>query len=162
MPSTFKTSFYIGAVGAALFGLWLTQLWGAENQVRLHNEHFLAQIEQRDWAGAGDFISAEYQDDWGHDRTTVLQRLRLVLRAFTSLTIEAANPQVSADPPAGWWSAKVRISGGGSEFAPEIVARVNGLTDPFALHWRRESRYPWDWKLVRVSNPSLEISGGYY
>ena len=162
MPSTFRNSFYAGAILAVLLGLWLAQLWQAEKQVRLHNEHFLAQIGQRDWSGAGDFISEHYQDDWGHDRKTVLNRLRLVLRAFSSLTITANHPQVSVAAPAGWWSAKVQMAGQGSEFAPEIVARVNGLTEPFALHWKRESWRPWDWKLVRVSNPSLELSGGYY
>ncbi len=52
----------------------------------------------------------------------------------------------------------MQIAGSGSEFAPEIVERVNSLTEPFVLHWRRESWRPWDWKLVRVSNPGLEIS----
>ena len=28
---------------------------------------------------------------------------------------------------------------------------------PFELEWRRQSAKPWDWKLVRVSNASLEI-----
>lgn len=159
MTSTFKISFYAGALLAAIIGLWLAQLWQAEKQVRLHNDHFLQQIAERDWSGAGDFIAADYHDDWGHDRKELLNRLHLVLGFFTSLTINTANPQVSANAPAGWWSAKVRIEGSGSEFAPAIVERVNSVTEPFVLHWRRESWRPWDWKLVRVSNPALEISG---
>lgn len=157
VPSIFKISFYVGALLAALFGLWLAQLWQAEKQVALHNEHFIAQIAERDWSDAGDFLAADYHDDWGHDRKEVLNRLRLVLRVFSSLTIKADNPQVSASAPAGWWSAKVRIEGTGAESAPEIVERVNRLTEPFVLHWRKESWRPWDWKLVRVSNPSLRI-----
>ncbi len=162
MPSTFKISFYAGALFAAIAGLWLAQLWQAEKQVRLHSEHFLEQIALRDWSDAGDFIATDYQDDWGHDRKEILNRLRLVLRFFTSLTISPANPQVSANAPSGWWSAKVQIAGTGSEFAPEIIERVNGVTEPFVLHWRRQSWRPWDWKLVRVSNPGLEISGRGY
>ncbi|MDQ3414316.1 MAG: hypothetical protein M3480_04975 [Verrucomicrobiota bacterium] len=162
MTSTFKISFYAGALLAAIIGLWLAQLWQAEKQVRLHNDHFLQQIAERDWSGAGDFIAADYHDDWGHDRKELLNRFHLVLRFFTSLTINTANPQVSANAPAGWWSAKVRIEGSGSEFAPAIVERVNSLTEPFVLHWRRESWRPWDWKLVRVSNPALEISGSAF
>ncbi len=162
MTSIFKISFYAGALLAAIIGLWLAQLWQAEKQVRLHNDHFLQQIAERDWSGAGDFIAADYHDDWGHDRKELLNRFHLVLRFFTSLTINTANPQVSANAPAGWWSAKVRIEGSGSEFAPAIVERVNSLTEPFVLHWRRESWRPWDWKLVRVSNPALEISGSAF
>lgn len=157
LPSTFKISFYAGTLLAAILGLWLAQLWQADKQVRLHTEHFFAQIAERDWSGAGDFIAAEYQDDWGHDRKEVLNRLHLVLRFFTSLTITPAQSQVSANAPAGWWSAKVQIAGEGSEFTREIVDRVNGVTEPFVLHWQRQSWRPWDWKLIRVSNPGLEI-----
>ncbi len=159
MSSTFKNSFYAGAILAGLWALWLAQLWQAEKQVRLHNDHFLQKIEHRNWSGAGDFISAAYRDDWGHDRSAVLSRLRLVLRSFSYLTITATNPQVSADAPAGWWSGRIQLAGAGSEYGPKIVSRVNGLREPFALHWRRESWRPWDWKLVKVSNPALEISG---
>ena len=158
MPSTFKISFYAGALLAAIVGLWLAQLWPAEKQVRLHSEHFIQQIERRNWSGAGDFIASDYHDDWGHDRKEIGNRLHLVLRLFSSLTIKAANPQVSVNSPAGWWSAKVQIEGSGSEFAPEIVSRVNSLTEPYVLHWRHESWRPWDWRLVRVSNPALELS----
>jgi hypothetical protein len=162
VPSTFKISFYAGALLAALIGLWLAQLWPAENQVRLHSEHFISQVEKRNWAAAGDFIAIEYRDDWGHDRTEILHRLHLIVRLFSSLTISAANPQVSTDSVAGWWSAKIRIAGSGAESAAEIVTRVNSMGEPFVLHWHRESWRPWDWKLVRVSNPSLVVSDEVY
>ena len=162
MPPIFKINFYVGALVAALISLWLGQLWQAERQVRLHSEHFLQQIEKRNWSAAADFVAAEYHDDWGHDRKEMVARLRIVLRFFSSLRIDAGTPQVSADTPAGWWSAKVRLEGGGSEYAPEIVQRVNQLSEPFVLHWRRQSWLPWDWKLVRVSNPSLDLSSDPY
>ena len=153
---------YAGIVVAAALGLWLAQLWQAENQVRLHSEHLLRKIEARDWSGAGDFMAADYRDDWGDDRALVLNRLRLVLGSFSSLTITAANPQVRLDPPTGNWSAKIQIGGAGGESAPEVIVRVNRLTEPFELQWRRESWEPWDWKLIRVSNPALKISGEIY
>jgi hypothetical protein len=159
VQSTFRNGLYAGIVVAAALGLWLAQLWQEENQVRLHSEHLLRKIEARNWAGAGDFMAGDYRDDWGDDRARLLDRLRLVLRSFSSLTITATNPQVRLDPPTGNWSAKIQIGGTGGEFAPEIIARVNSLTKPFELHWRRESWKPWDWKLIGVSNPSLEISG---
>jgi hypothetical protein len=158
VDSTFRISFYAAALIAAMVGLWLTQLWQPARQVRLHSENFIRQIENRHWSGTDDFLAADYRDDWGHDREAIRNQLRLVLRSFSSLTITATDPQVSANSPAGWWSAKVQVAGSGSEFAPAIVSRVNRLTDPFVLHWRHESWRPWDWRLVRVSNPSLEIS----
>jgi hypothetical protein len=156
--STFKTSFYTGALFAAIIGLWLAQLWQGEKQVSLHSEHLVRQIEKRNWSAAGDFVAVDYHDDWGQDQRALLNRLQIVLRCFSSLTINAPNPQVSVNSSAGWWSAKVQLQGSGTEFAPDIVNRVNRLTEPFVLHWRHESWRPWDWKLVRVSNPALKIS----
>ena len=39
--------------------------------------------------------------------------------------------------------------------------RQNSLSTPFELQWRHVSGKPWDWKLVRVSNPELEIPAGF-
>ena len=107
------------------------------------------------------FVAPDYRDDWGNDRALLLTRLRLTMRSFSSLTISATNPQTRFAPSEWVWSAQIEIAGRG-EAASEIISRVNSLTSPFDLHWRRESRWPWDWKLVRVSNPALEISGDYY
>jgi hypothetical protein len=160
--STFKNGFYGGVLVAFFFGLWLARLWQPGNQVQLHSQHFVRQIEQRDWSAAESFVAPEYQDDWGNDRALLLARLRLTFRSFSSLTIAATDPQTRVELPEGSWSARIRITGNGGDVVPEIISRVNSLTSPFDLHWRRESRWPSDWKLVRVSNPSLEISGGYY
>ena len=160
MPSTFKNGFVAGVIVALVFGLWLAQLWRAENQVRLHSEHFLRQIEKRNAAAAGDFLALDYHDDWGHDRALLLSRLRIVLQLFSSLTISVTAPQVTLHPSAATWSATIQLEGAGGEFAPEITGRVNSLTKPFKLHWRHESWRPWDWKLVQVSNPALELGGG--
>jgi hypothetical protein len=156
--STFKNSFIAGAIAALLFGLWLAHLWGSENQVRLHTEHFLRQIEKRNASGAGDFLAVDYHDDWGHDRTLVLNRLQIVLRLFSSLTITAADPDVDVGSTDATWKASIRLAGAGGEFAPQIIERVNSLTKPFVLRWRHESWRPWDWKLVAVSNPALELN----
>ncbi|MEO7168253.1 MAG: hypothetical protein ABI787_11400 [Spartobacteria bacterium] len=161
MPVTFKNGFYVGMLLALFLGIWLMRLWTAENQVRLHSEHFLQKIEKRSWSGAGDFIAADYHDTWGHDRALVLNRLRMTLGFFSSLTITAVNPEVSAESSTGQWSAKIHLAGSG-EMAPAIIDRVDRLTAPFSLHWRRESWRPWDWKLVEVRNPSLELTGGIY
>lgn len=159
VPSTFKHTFIGGAIVALLLGLWLAQLWSAENQVRLHSEHFLRQIEKRKAAAAGAFLALEYHDDWGHDRALVLDRLRLVLRMFSSLTLTTDAPQVTLHSSAATWSASLHLEGAGGEFAPKIIGRINSLTTPFELRWRRESWRPWDWKLVQVSNPARELSG---
>jgi hypothetical protein len=161
MNSTFRNSFYAGSILALLLGIWLAPLWTAENQVRLHSEHFLHQLEARRPASAGDFVASDYRDDWGGDRALLLTRLRLVLRLFSSLTITPGAAQVRLDPPFDAWTAPLRLAGSGSEEAPGMIRRVNGLTTPFQLRWRKESWKPWDWKLVEAHNSELEFSNGF-
>ncbi len=107
------------------------------------------------------FVAPDYGDDWGDDRARLLTRLRLAGRFFFDLTITASEAQTQVNPPQGSWRARIRLSGRG-EAAAEITTRVNSLTSPFVLQWRRESWKPWDWKLVRVTNESLEIPEGEF
>jgi hypothetical protein len=63
----------------------------------------------------------------------------------------------------GFWRARVELAGkdAGAEVTPEIIRRVNGLTTPFELRWRQGSWKPWNWKLVEVRNPGLEVPAGF-
>jgi hypothetical protein len=159
---TFRYSFYAGLILALIVGLWLTQLWGAEKQVKLHAEHFLHQIEQRDWAGAGEFLAANYKDDWGADRQLMITRLRLGLRFFSSLTIRPTEMRIQVEGSAATWGARIEIAASGSEMAPQTVEEINRLTTPFELRWKRQSWKPWDWKLVKVSNAELQLPAGMF
>ena len=38
-----------------------------------------------------------------------------------------------------------------------MIERINSLTSPFELRWRKQNWQPWDWKLVQVRNPSLQL-----
>ena len=156
MPSTFRNSFYAGLLVAFIIGLWLVRLWGAENQVRLHSEHFLQRMEKRNAAAAGGFLAPDYHDAWGDDRARLLLRLQIVVRLFSSLTITASEAQTQLNPLAASWRARIHLDGRG-EAAAEITSRVNSLTTPFVLKWQHESWKPWDWKLISVTNDSLEI-----
>jgi hypothetical protein len=153
----FRTSFVAGTLLAIGLGLGLARLWSAENQVRLHSEHLLARIEKRDWSAVAEMVAPNYRDDWGDDRGLLVSRLRATLRVFPSLTITTSSPRLEVGSSSGKWSARIEIAGNGPEFAPEIIARVNSLTTPFELHWQKQSWHPWDWKLVAVRNPSLEL-----
>jgi len=80
------------------------------------------------------------------------------LRALPNAKIEATGPMVRQEGRRGEWIAKLTVNGTG-EYAELIKTRVNSLDSPFALEWRRGVTWPWDWKLVSVRNPALEISG---
>ncbi|HEX3817370.1 MAG TPA: hypothetical protein VHW03_03680 [Chthoniobacterales bacterium] len=159
MHVSFKNGFYAGLLAAFILGIWLVQLWNPENQVRLHSENLLARVEARSLSGAGDFVAANYRDDWGDDRAQMVTRLRLISRLVNSLTISADDVQTQVAGPTGTWRARLHVAAQG-EAAAEITERVNGLTTPFLLRWQRESWKPWDWQLVEISNPELQIPRG--
>lgn len=157
MPASFRNGLYAGLLAAAIGGIWLATLWQPERQIRLHTTHCLSEIEGKDWSAVGDFIGDDYRDQWGNDRGRALERLRELFRSLPKARIEAGGAQVRTEGRRGHWQAKITIRGGSGEFGAAIAERVNSLAEPFELEWRRRSNKPWDWKLVGVRNPSLEI-----
>jgi hypothetical protein len=141
-----------------IVGVYLIRLWQPERQIDLHTRHLLAQIEKKNWKAVGEFIGSDYQDRWGNDRPLLLERLREVFRAIPNAHIEVSGTMFHADHGRGHWIAKITINGAG-EFADLIEARVNSLDAPFEFEWQQGVTWPWDWKLVAVRNPALEISG---
>ena len=140
-----------------MLGIYLFTLWQPARQVELHSENLLAEIEAKDWKDVGKFIADDYQDRWGQDRSVVLQQLRQVLGIVRNpqITATAAQPRIAGRQ--GFWTAKITVKGEG-EFAVLIEERVNSLSEPFELEWQRKSGKPWDWKLVGVKQPELDIS----
>jgi hypothetical protein len=154
---TFRRGFYAGIVVAIVWGVYLFRLWQPQRQVELHNRHLLEQIEQHDWKAMAGFIGESYQDRWGNDRKLLLERLPQIFSALGKTRIESSAVAVRHEEGRGFLTAKITVSGTG-ELANYIQTRVNSLDAPFEFEWQRGATWPWDWKLVAVRNPALEIS----
>ena len=154
---TFRNGFYAGIVVAVIWGIYLFRLWQPERQIELHNVHLLEQIEKHNWKTVSEFIGNPYQDRWGNDRKLLLERLPQIFRALGQTRIEASAITIRREEGRGYWTAKINIKGTG-ELADYIQTRVNTLDAPFEFEWQRGATWPWDWKLVAVRNPALEIS----
>ena len=157
MNITFRAGFIGGALLAFALGLYLFWLWQPAHQVRLHSTHLLKKIEEHDWKGIENAIAQDYHDDWGHDRERLLERMREVLRFTRNMKVSAPAPDISAEGRDGKWTARVEVEGDDNEVMLEIKQRINALSAPFELHWRRQSGKPWDWKLVHVRNRELVL-----
>ena len=157
MRSWFREAFYGGLTAALVIGLFLIWLWRPEHQLQRHSENLLHAIEKKDWARFVSFLGSDYQDQWGNDRALVLERTREVFRYVGTVRINAPNPTLWTANQSGYWKARIIIDGDNGEVTALIKERVNSLTAPFQLEWRRMSAKPWDWKLVRVSNAELKI-----
>jgi hypothetical protein len=152
----FRNGFYAGLIVAVVWGVYLARLWQPPRQVELHSVHLLAQIEKKDWKAVGEFVGNDYQDRWGNNRALLLERLREVFRALPNARIESSVVSIQDKDGHVSWSAKIRVQATG-EFADFVVNRVNSLDAPFEFEWQRGATWPWDWKLVSVKNPALEI-----
>jgi hypothetical protein len=53
--------------------------------------------------------------------------------------------------------ARITLKGRGGPFADMAMGRLDELKQPFSFTWRQRSWKPWDWKLVRIDQPELEV-----
>ncbi len=143
-------------VTIALRCLWL---WQPERQLLLHQAHLRGAIEARNWGRVEALIDPAYADRWGYTRESGIREARQWLGQFFALTVtaEPAGDQWTAD--GGTVTERWSIDGTGAEGAEMVKENVNALHAPFVFQWRHGSWKPWDWTLVRVDNPELNLSG---
>jgi len=161
VPISFRGGFYIGLLAALFVGLFLIWLWRPDRQVRRHTKNFLQAIDRKNWAGAADFIGSDYRDQWSNDRARVLERMHEGFRYVRGIKVGGFSVTVRVEQRRAEWTGRIWINGDGGEIAESLKERVNSLPTPFQLEWHRLSGKPWDWKLVRVSNSSLEIPANF-
>lgn len=152
-----RTGFYAGFAATILSAILLVRLWRPEQQIRLHSQHLLRAVEQKNWTRFAEFIASDYHDQWQNDRATLLKRTRVILIQVRRLGLTSQQSIVRVDEIAGHWQSRIIADGDPSELMLAIKDRVNSLTTPFDLEWRHVSRKPWDWKLVNVTNPELAV-----
>jgi hypothetical protein len=162
VPISFRGGFIVGLGVALLFGLYFVWLWRPARQVELHTGNFFHAIERKNWAAAADFIGSDYQDQWGDDRARVLERMREGFRYVRGARIIASDPRVLLEERRATWSSRITVFSADDDVMELLAERVNSLPAPFELEWHRLSGKPWDWKLVRASNPAFEIPADIY
>jgi hypothetical protein len=109
-----------------------------------------------------EFIGEDYRDQWDHDRTRVLERMREGFRWMRGSRIVASNPIVNVETRRAIWIGKITLYSSDDDVMQLLDERVNKLPTPFELEWHRFSGKPWDWKLLRVSNSAFEIPADMY
>jgi hypothetical protein len=159
---SFRGGFLVGLSVALCIGLYLMWLWRPARQVSRHTENFFHAIERKNWAAVANFIESDYQDQWGHDRARVLERMQEGFRYVRGPRIIAFNPSVRLEMGGAVWSGRIKVYSTDNGVMDLLNERVNSLPAPFELEWHRLSGKPWDWKLVRASNSGFEIPADVY
>jgi hypothetical protein len=159
---TFRATLFSAFALAACVGLYLIWLWRPEHQVRVHTENLFRAIDHRNWDAVADFVTTDYPDQWGDDRTRLLERMREGFRWVRGSRIIATKPSVNVETRRAMWIGKITPYSSDDDVMQLLDERVNKLPTPFELEWHRSSGKPWDWKLVRVSNSAFEIPADVY
>ena len=162
MSNWFGRGLYGGLSVGLLTGVALLWLWQPERQVRNHTQSLFRAVEGRNWERLRILIATDYADQWGHDRSGMIESVRGVFRYVRQVRMSSPNETIQVDERRARWAGKIVIETDQSELGALLKERVNSLSTPFQLEWRRLSAKPWDWKLVRVSNQGLEIPAEAY
>ena len=145
-------------LAALALAIFLALLWQPARQVRLHQRHLLKAVEKRNWTNVGKFIGAEYRDRWEHDKENVIAQASPVFAQFLFCNIDAQEHSLALAEGTGTIGVRLAMSGSGGPIAEMVKERVNSLTDPFTFKWAHKSWKPWDWELISVDQPQLDIS----
>ena len=162
MTISYRGAFFGGLALVLCIGLYLFWLWRPERQIRLHTKNFFHAIDHRNWEAVAEFVGSNYQDQWGDDRTRLLERMREGFRWVRGSRIIASNSSVQIETERAVWAGKIMVYSTDDGVMEMLDQRVNTLPAPFELEWHHVSGKPWDWKLVRVSNSAFEIPADVY
>ena len=157
-----KPLLLLAAALAATISLWLAWRWQPDVAARHRFEALLRATEDRDFDDLEELFDPAYADRWGMDRTTVLREGREVLRQFFALSIapDPAPPAVrpGAGPRERVIETRLRIDGTGTPIAELAKSEVNRIDTAWVFTLRRADWKPWNWRLVRLDNPGIDLS----
>lgn len=158
LSANFRNALFAGIAVVAALGVYLLQLWQPDRQVQLHSEHLLRAFERNDVAALAKFLHESYSDQWKQNREQALMRLGELRRVTQNIALETNDVLVFAAGDTGEWRARITATADRPELNMLFNERLNNVPEPFRLEWRRSSWKPWDWRLVHVSNPALQLS----
>lgn len=141
-----------------IVAIYTAALWQPARQVQLHQANLLRAVEKRNWERFASFMADDYSDRWGHDKEFVVRESREVFRQFLFLTVRQEVRATTILDQKGTVVARIELTGSGGPLANVVRERVNALSEPFTFRWRQRSWKPWDWQLVQVDQPELNLS----
>lgn len=124
----------------------------------LHQASFRRAVERRDWSRIASLIDPAYSDRWGYIHDSGIAQARPWLGQFFTLTITPMPAGDLLTPDGGAVTEQWRLSGAGAEGASLVIDRVNQASTPFIFTWKHRSWKPWDWTLIQIDNPSLNLT----
>jgi hypothetical protein len=145
-------------IGALALAIWLVWWCQPARQVKRAQRRLLNAVESHDYTALANLLAQDYRDGWEHDKTFVLTRCPQVFDQFLLLDVDGEIRSAEVAAGGDWWvRQKIVISGMGGPIGTYARDKVNALTEPFAMKWRKRGWKPWDWELTRIEQAQLQI-----
>ncbi|HUF62692.1 MAG TPA: hypothetical protein VMN36_11505 [Verrucomicrobiales bacterium] len=159
MPFPLRHRLIALAVLVIFLPLWLFFVrWTPSAEVKRHQKAFFRAIESADWDDLNALLDPSYRDDWDLNGDQFVRLVEEGRAQFLYLDIEAQNPAIDAKSAPAEYRAVLRITGSGHALTQQAQKRFNRLQSPFVFSWRKSGPKPWDWQLVSISNPGVNLS----
>lgn len=136
--------------------IWLYRWCQPERQVRRAQARLLAAAESGDFDSMAELIAEDYRDAWGHDKTFVLQASKRIFPHFLLLDFERDDRGL--EEAGSQWVLREKLTMKAMGGPPMVISRVNRLTAPFTMTWRKNGWQPWAWELTSLEHPELAAS----
>ncbi|HUJ70616.1 MAG TPA: nuclear transport factor 2 family protein [Verrucomicrobiae bacterium] len=144
-------------VVVALVAFLVWQVWQRvfvtdETRVRRLLSTMVSAVEKGDVFRLSDAMAADYSDDWGTDKSTVIGGVHAFRAQYDAIFIHLSDLTVTVEPN----HQKAQ-----AVFIAKIIAKAKGsLTDSevradrFRLYFRKDDA---GWKLIRAESPELKF-----
>ena len=146
----------------ALIPFFLLAAWhylSPARQLKAAQQRLVEAISSKDAAACAKLIHPDYTDQWSFsaaDWPGLLKDLRVL---SPILEINLLNPVI--DAPHGVVDTSLQVKSTGGPASGIIEARAVELKETTRFIWKRGGWQPWNWKLVSIQNPALEIPSDY-
>jgi hypothetical protein len=153
-----KTVIIIFCAGLALIGVGFVFVYALDSDRCLARswEGFIADIEDRNASATAGYLDGDYSDSWGYTQQTLSSDLRRMMPAFSRLTLTLSDVTIDRSGARAVISARVGMTAGGYGYVTDAARQINGLKEPFVLHWKRDGLLPWKWKVVRIEQAEFD------
>ncbi|HUI05974.1 MAG TPA: hypothetical protein VL486_03100 [Verrucomicrobiae bacterium] len=140
------------AVALVAWQIWQRVFVTDETRIKKQLAAMTRAVENGDVLRLSDAIAADYGDDWGMDKSTLLGAVGTFRARYDALFIHLSGLTVTIDPDhqkaQAVFIAKVLAKPKGSGAESEVRA------ERFRLYFRKETD---GWKLVRTESPELKF-----
>ncbi|MDR2430339.1 MAG: hypothetical protein LBD14_05585 [Puniceicoccales bacterium] len=147
----------IASVAAVLLiAVGMNHYYDADRQLDRGWTGFMEAIESRSMSGVHRLLAPDYTDCWGYDKASLGKDLWRIFYPFESIKLTPREVLVAREGDTATIGAKVTMASTGSGLGADAQNQVNRLTKPFVIKWRRDSGFPWSWKITRIDQPEFD------